>query len=187
MRSLQGLRLRIFFNGKNLMNTTKEKEKEKKQKLKQLEAEIKEMQRDHKETFAVMNSPVLERKKTDAKPIICAAVGVIILAAAMIWLYLYPPVFDRYAVFRIGTLRFTRSVFFLPFMISTLATILCKKRKKYIVSFLPSAVIAVIGAALTMNAEQLLFPVWVYVIAYCCIFIGIGLLLLAKYKKALNK
>lgn len=165
------------------MNTTKEKEKEKKQKLKQLEAEIKEMQRDHKETFAVMNSPVLERRKTDAKPSICAAVGVLILTAAMIWLYLYPPVFDRYAVFRIGTLRFTRSVFFLPLVISMLAAILCKKRKKYIVSFLPSAVIAVVGAALTMNAELLLFPVWVYVIAYSCIFIGIGLLLFAKYKK----
>lgn len=161
------------------MNALKEKEKEKKQKLKQLEAEIKEMQRDHKETFETMTRTEQARTTPPIKPIILAAVGVITLAAAVIWLYLFPPVFDSYAALRIGTLRFTRSIFFLPLAISAIAAILCKKRKMYIIFLFPSAVIAVIGAVVTMKAELLSFPIWIYVIMYCLVLIGTALIITA--------
>lgn len=166
------------------MNGLKEREKEKKQKIKQLEIEIKEMQRDHKKTFETMTRPALGHAKPTAKQLTCAAVGAFILIAAVIWLHIFPPAFNRYAIFKLGTMRFTRTVFFLPLALSSIALILCKKRKKYIISFFPSAVIAVIGAAATMKTELLLYPVWVYVIAYSGIFIGIGLLLFAAF---LNK
>ncbi|MGN0598318.1 MAG: hypothetical protein ACI4JK_00365 [Oscillospiraceae bacterium] len=161
------------------MNALKEKEKEKKQKLKQLEAEIKEMQRDHRETFETMARTEQTRTTLPVKSMILAAVGVITLAAAVIWLYLFPPVFDSYAVFRLGSLRFTRSIFFLPLVISAVAAILCKKRKKYIISLFPSAVIAVIGTVVTMKAELLSFPIWIYVIVYCLVFIGTALIIAA--------
>lgn len=166
------------------MNELKEREKEKKQKLKQLEAEIKEMKRDHKETFETMSRPALGKKKPQTKQLVCAAVGALILISAVLWLYIFPPTFDRYAIFRLGTIRFTRTVFFLPLVLSSVALILCKKRKRYIISFFPSAVIAIIGASVTTKAELLTYPVWVYTIAYSGIFIGIGLLLFAAF---LNK
>lgn len=166
------------------MNGLKEREKEKKQKLKQLEAEIKEMKRDHKETFEIMSRPALGKKTPPTKQLVCAAVGALILLAAVIWLYIFPPTFDRYAIFRLGTLRFTRTVFFLPLALSSIALILCKKRKRYIISFFPSAIIAIIGASVTTKAELLTYPVWVYTVAYSGIFIGIGLLLFAAF---LNK
>lgn len=166
------------------MNELKEREKEKKQKLKQLEAEIKEMKRDHKETFETMSRPALGKKKPPTKQLVCAAVGALILLAAVLWLYIFPPVFDRYAVLKLGTLRFTRTVFFLPLALSSIALILFKKRKRYIISFFPSAVIAVIGAVVTTKTELLQFPVWIYAAAYSGIFIGIGLLLFAAF---LNK
>ena len=166
------------------MNELKEREKEKKQKLKQLEAEIKEMKRDHKETFETMSRPALGHKKPQTKQLVCAAVGALILIAAVIWLYIFPPTFERYAIFRLGTLRFTRTVFFLPLALSSVALILCKKRKRYIISFFPSAVIAIVGAVVTTKTEMLMFPVCIYAAAYSGIFIGIGLLLFAAF---LNK
>ncbi len=166
------------------MNELKEREKEKKQKLKQLEAEIKEMKRDHKETFETMSRPALGKKTPPTKQLVYAAFGALILIAAVLWLYIFPPVFDRYAVLKLGTLRFTRTVFFLPLALSSLALILFKKRKRYIISFFPSAVIAVIGAVVTTKTELLMFPVWIYAAAYSGIFIGIGLLLFAAF---LNK
>ena len=166
------------------MNELKEREKEKKQKLKQLEAEIKEMKRDHKETFETMSRPALGKKRPPTKQLVCAAVGALILLAAVLWLYIFPPVFDRYAVLKLGTLRFTRTVFFLPLALSSIALILFKKRKRYIISFFPSAVIAIIGAVVTTKTEMLMFPVWIYAAAYSGIFIGIGLLLFAAF---LNK
>lgn len=166
------------------MNELKEREKEKKQKLKQLEAEIKEMKRDHKETFETMSRPALGHKKPQTKQLVCAAVGALILISAVLWLYIFPPTFDRYAIFRLGTIRFTRTVFFLPLALSSVTLILCKKRKRYIISFFPSAVIAIVGAVVTTKTEMLLFPVWIYAVAYSGIFIGIGLLLFAAF---LNK
>lgn len=166
------------------MNELKEREKEKKQKLKQLEAEIKEMKRDHKETFETMSRPALGRKNPTAKQLAFAAVGALILIASVLWLCLNPPTFDRYAVLRLGKLRFTRSIFFLPLSVSMLALILCKKRKKAMLFLVPSAVTAVIGAAATTKTELLLYPVWVYAAAYSGIFIGIGLLLFSAF---LNK
>lgn len=166
------------------MNELKEREKEKKQKLKQLEAEIKEMKRDHKETFEIMSRPALSNKKPPTKQLVCAAVGALILTAAVLWLYIFPPAFNRYAIFKLGTIRFTRSIFFLPLALSSVALILFKKRKRYMISFFPSAVIAVIGAVITTKAEMLMFPLWIYAAAYSGIFIGIGLLLFAAF---LNK
>lgn len=166
------------------MNELKEREKEKKQKLKQLEAEIKEMKRDHKETFEIMSRPALSNKKTPTKQLVCAAVGALILTAAVLWLYIFPPAFNRFAIFKLGTIRFTRSIFFLPLALSSVALILFKKRKRYMISFFPSAVIAVIGAVITTKAEMLMFPLWIYAAAYSGIFIGIGLLLFAAF---LNK
>lgn len=155
------------------MNELKEREKEKKQKLKQLEAEIKEMKRDHKETFAVMSRPSLVKKPT-SKQLILASVGAFILIAAVLWLWLAPPTFNSYAVFRIGKLRFTRSIFFLPLTVSMLAFIIVGKRKKALLFLIPSAVIAMIGATVTIKTELLTFPVWTYAIAYSFIFLGIG-------------
>lgn len=166
------------------MNELKEREKEKKQKLKLLEAEIKEMKRDHKETFETMSRPDSEHKKPTAKQLICAAVGAFVLIAAIAWLCFYPPTFDRYAIFRLGSLRFTRSVFFLPLAVSLIALIIAKKRKKYLLLTAVSAVIAVVGTTITIKSEAVLFPVWIYSIAYIGIFIGIGLLLFAAF---LNK
>lgn len=162
-------------------NGLKEKEKEKKQKLKQLEAEIKEMKRDHKETFEAMTYPSLSYVKPTRRQMICAAAGVFIMAAAGLWLLFNAPEFDRYAVFRLGSLRFTRSIFFLPLAISAVAAILCKKRKKYIISLLPSAVIAVIGAVVTIKSELLSFPIWIYAIMYCLVLIGTALIIAALH------
>lgn len=163
------------------MNELKEREKEKKLKLKQLEAEIKEMKRDHKETFETMSRPALSNKKPPTKQLVCAAVGALILTAAVLWLYIFPPAFNRYAIFKLGTIRFTRSIFFLPLALSSVALILFKKRKRYMISFFPSAVIAIIGAAVTTKADLLTYPVWIYAAAYSGIFIGIGLLLFAAF------
>lgn len=166
------------------MNELKEREKEKKQKLKHLEAEIKEMKRDHKETFETMSSPALSQKKAPPKIVICGVIGAALLIFAAAWLYIFPPVFDRYAVFRLGNLRFTRSVFFLPLAISLIALIIAKKRKKFMLFIAISAVIAVIGTTLTIKTEAVHSPVWLYAAAYSGIFIGIGLLLFAAF---LNK
>lgn len=163
------------------MNAAKEKEKEKKQKLKQLEADIKEMQRDHKETFETMTQTGSAHPTLPLKPIILAAVGAIALFAAAVWLFLFPPVFDSYAVFRIGSLRFTRNIFFLPLIISSIFAIIGKKRKKYFWFLVISAVIAVIGAVVTMKAELLSCPIWVYAVMYCLVLIGTALIIAALY------
>lgn len=166
------------------MNELKEREKEKKQKLKQLEAEIKEMKRDHKETFEVMSSPSSGHRNSPKKRVICAVIGALIVISAVLCLWFYPPVFNRYAVFRIGSLRFTRSVFFLPLAISLVALIIAKKRRKFMLFIAISAVIAVVGTTVTIRAEATAFPVWIYAVAYSGIFVGIGLLLYAAF---LNK
>lgn len=173
-------------------NGLKEKEKEKKQKLKQLEAEIKEMKRDHKETFEAMTYPSLTYVKPTRRQMICAAAGVFIMAAAGVWLYFNAPEFDRYAVFRLGSLRFTRSIFFLPIVISALTLIFGKRKKAVLYSFIPSCIIAVIGLSVSMKAELLRFPILVYVIMYCLILIGTALLIgsLLSYrihKEKINK
>ena len=160
-------------------NSLKEKEKEKKQKLKQLEADIKEMQRDHKETFETMTQTGSAHPTLPLKPIILAAVGAIALFAAAVWLYIFPPAFDSYAVFRIGSLRFTRSIFFLPLVISAICAIIVKKRKIYIIFLAISAVIAVIGAVVTMKADLLSCPIWVYAVMYCLVLIGTALMIAA--------
>lgn len=173
-------------------NVLKEKEKEKKQKLKQLEADIKEMKRDHKETFEAMTYPSLSYVKPTRRQMICAAAGVFIMIAAGLWLWLNAPEFDRYAVFRIGDLRFTRSIFFLPLVISSLMIVFSKKRKATIFSFIPGAAIAVIGSAVSMKTELLSQPLWVYVVMYCLIFIGttffIGAMLCYRiHKEKINR
>ncbi|MGN0603169.1 MAG: hypothetical protein ACI4I2_04255 [Oscillospiraceae bacterium] len=173
-------------------NGLKEKEKEKKQKLKQLEAEIKEMKRDHKETFEAMTYPSLSYVKPTRRQMICAAAGVFIMAAAGLWLWFNAPEFDRYAVFRLGSLRFTRSIFFLPLVISSLMIVFGKRKKAALFSFIPDAAIAVIGVAVSMKTELLKFPMWVYVVMYCLIFIGtalfIGALLCYRiHKERINK
>ncbi|MGN1137667.1 MAG: hypothetical protein ACI4SF_15795 [Oscillospiraceae bacterium] len=173
-------------------NGLKEKEKEKKQKLKQLEADIKEMKRDHKETFEAMTYPSLSYVKPTRRQMICAAAGVFIMIAAGLWLWFNAPEFDRYAVFRLGSLRFTRSIFFLPLVISSLVIVFGKRKKAALFSFIPDAAIAVIGSAVSMKTELLKFPMWVYVVMYCLIFIGttlfIGALLCYRiHKERINK
>lgn len=162
-------------------NSLKEKEKEKKQKLKQLEADIKEMQRDHKETFETMTLTGSIRPSLPLKPLILAAVGAITLFTAAVWLYIFPPVFDSYAVFRIGNLRFTRSIFFLPLIISSIFAMIGRKRKMCMAFLVLSAVIAVIGAVVTMKAELLSCPIWIYVIMYSLVLIGTALIIAALH------
>ncbi|MGN0552375.1 MAG: hypothetical protein ACI4I1_03255 [Oscillospiraceae bacterium] len=156
-------------------NGLKEKEKEKKQKLKQLEADIKEMKRDHKETFEAMTYPSLSYVKPTQRQVICAAAGIIIMVAAGLWLHFNAPEFDRYAVFRLGNLRFTRSIFFLPLVISSLMLIIGKWKRTILFSFIPDAAVAVIGSVVSIKTELLNCPIWVYVIMYCLVFTGTAL------------
>ena len=162
-------------------NGLKEKEKEKKQKLKQLEAEIKEMKRDHKETFEAMTYPSLSYVKPTRRQMICAAAGVFIMAAAGLWLWFNAPEFDRYAVFRLGSLRFTRSIFFLPLVISSLMLIFGKWKKTILFSFIPDATVAVIGSVVSIKTELLIYPIWVYAIMYCLVLIGTALIIAALH------
>lgn len=159
-----------------MQTDTKQREKEKKQKIKQLEAEIREMKRDHKATFS--GKPRI--KKPTAKQFLCAVSGLLLIIAASLAVYINPPEFSRYALFRVGNLRFTRSVFFLPLAVSALFLIFSEKKKAVLISLAVSSAVAVVGLAVSITSEML----WFYIIMYMLIFVGAGLLLGAyiRYK-----
>lgn len=151
------------------------KEKEKKQKIRQLEADIKEMKRDHRETFVTMKYPTLDFVMPSRKQLICGAVGTVLILIAGFLLWFNAPVFGRFALFRIKNLRFTRTVFFLPLIISALLSVICKRKKAVFISFIPESVLAIIGIIISVQAEQSSFPIWLYAILYSVLFIGAGL------------
>lgn len=151
------------------------KEKEKKQKIRQLEADIKEMKRDHRETFVTMKYPTLDFVMPSRKQLICGAVGTMLILIAGLLLWFNAPVFGRFALFRIKNLRFTRTVFFLPLIISALLSVICKRKKAVFISFIPESVLAVIGIIISVQADKSSFPIWLYAILYSVLFIGAGL------------
>lgn len=152
------------------------KEKEKKQKIRQLEADIKEMKRDHRETFVTMKYPTLDFVMPSRKQLICGAAGALLIFVAGLLLWINAPTFGRFALFRIKNLRFTRTIFFLPLIISALLSVICKRKKAVFISFIPESVLAVIGIIISVQAEQSSFPIWLYAILYSVLFIGAGLI-----------
>lgn len=152
------------------------KEKEKKQKIRQLEADIKEMKRDHRETFVTMKYPTLDFVMPNRKQLICGAVGAALILIAGLLLWFNAPTFGRFALFRIKNLRFTRTIFFLPLIISALILVICKRKKAVFISFIPEAALAVIGIIISIQTEQSSLPIWLYAILYSVLFIGAGLI-----------
>lgn len=167
-----------------MANKLKNKEKEKKQKIRQLEADIKEMKRDHRETFVTMKYPTLDFVMPSRKQLICGVVGAALIIIAGLLLWINAPAFGRFALFRIKNLRFTRTIFFLPLMASILLLLICKGKKAVkavFISFIPEVILAVAGIMLSIEAELSKFPIWLYAILYSILFIGAGLVIGSVY------
>ncbi len=139
------------------------------------------MKRDHRETFVTMKYPTLDFVMPSRKQLICGAVGAVLIVIAGLLLWLNAPAFGRFALFRIKNLRFTRTVFFLPLIISALISVICKKKKAVFISFIPEAILAMIGIILSVEAELSKFPIWLYAILYSVLFIGTGLVIGSVY------
>ena len=158
-----------------------ESKNDKKKKIRQLESDIKEMQRDHAETFGY---EIKQKKDTSFRDMLLVVAGIICLSIGLIWISSHFQVAMSFAALRLGSLRFRPSVYSLPLMIGILMLILCRHKR------VPLFVIAA-GTAATMLGELLCSdisdPVPLCMAMFALTFAGVVLLMLSAAKIFLKK
>lgn len=158
-----------------------ESKKDKKKKIRQLESDIKEMQRDHAETFGY---EIKQKKDTSFRDMLLAVAGIICLSIGMIWISSHFQVAVGFASLRLGSLKFRPSAYSFPLMIGILMFILCRHKK--ISMFIIAA-----GTAAAMIGDMICYgftgPASLNMAMMAVTFAGIVLLMFSAARMFLKK
>lgn len=158
-----------------------ESKNDKKKKIRQLESDIKEMQRDHAETFGY---EVKQKKDTSFRDMLLIVAGIICLSIGLIWISSHFQIAVGFAVLRLGSLKFRPSVYSLPLMIGILMLILCKNKRTPMFIIAAGTAAAMLGDLICSDVSD---PLPLCMAMFALTFAGIVLLMFSAARMFLKK
>lgn len=158
-----------------------ESKNDKKKKIRQLESEIKEMQRDHAETFGY---EIKQKKEPSFRDMLLIVAGIICLSIGLLWISSHFQVAVGFAALRFGNLKFRTSVYSLPLMIGLLMLILCRHKKASLFIIAAGTAAAMLGDLLCADFPD---PAPLCMAMFALTFAGVVMLMFSAARHFLKK
>lgn len=159
--------------------------KEAKKKIRELEAEIKEMQKDHAGIFGYQI-----KEEPSLFDLIMVVSGIISLSIGLIWMFSNFQTALDLAILKVGRLRLTPSICYLPLMIGILMTLFSAKKAVSAAVMGVGIIFAAFGIVFGINSSVSDTPISVCMVMLALTLAGAVLLVTAAArltkKKKLN-